>query len=321
MNGWTMSWRIKAAALLATMVLALPATARDIKIGAGVPGGIYSALAGSICRLVNADSERHGLRCITVPSPSVLNSAHDFAADKLDIVILQADIARDLVQGRGRFADRPFADARLLFHGHPEVLSIVARGGITDLDGLRGKTMDAGHPGSATRFLVDRMLADIGWPADMSPTFKALPIDQRWRAFCAGQLDAIAYVAGQPNGLVEETIAECEGQLVPLPMPTITRLVGQLPDYHSTEIPAGLYSKEQPAVPTVGVATLVLGSTRLSEGEGYEIVAAVLGGAETLRRMQPAFAGMQADDMIEQDDAVPQHPGAVKFAAGMLKQP
>jgi TRAP transporter TAXI family solute receptor len=316
-----MRWRVRAATLLVAMFLTLPAAARDIRIGAGVPGGIYSALAGSICRLVNADNERHGLKCITVPSPAVLTSARDFAAGKLDIVILQADIARDLVRGQGRFADHPFADARLLFHGHSEVLSIVARGGIADLDGLRGKTIDAGRPGSATRLLVDRLLASAGRPAEASPSFEALPIDQRWRAFCEGRLDAMAYIAGQPNGLIEEAIVECGGQLVPLPAAMITRLVGQLPDYRATEIPAGLYAEGQPAVATVGVDALVLGSTRLSENEAYEIVAAVLGGEETLRRMQPAFVAMQADDMIEQDDAVPQHPGAARFAAEMPKQP
>jgi TRAP transporter TAXI family solute receptor len=201
------------------------------------------------------------------------------------------------------------------------VLSIVARDGITDLDGLRGKTIDAGRPGSATRLLVDRILADTGGPAEAPSSLKTLPIDQRWRAFCEGRLDAMAYIAGQPNGLIEEAIVECGGQLVPLPTAMITRLVGQLPDYRTAQIPAGLYAEDQPAVATVGVDALVLGSTRLSENETYEIVAAVLGGEETLRRMQPAFVAMQAGDMIEQDDAVPQHPGAARFAAEMPKQP
>jgi hypothetical protein len=176
-------------------------------------------------------------------------------------------------------------------------------------------TIDAGSSGSATRLLVWRLLEEAGLLKDALPHEVDLPLDRQWRDFCAGRIDAMAYVAGQPNGLIEEAVAGCGGRLLPLPAALVEPLVARFADYHATEISAGLYDAGQPAVPTIGVDALVVGSTRLSEPEAYEVTAAVLGGVQTLRRLHPAFATMTAGEMARGHDGVPMHPGAARYIA------
>ena len=60
-----MNWKYLAlaAALVVSWVLPTQAQQRFVSIGTGGVTGVYYPTGGAICRLVNKDRKKHGIRC------------------------------------------------------------------------------------------------------------------------------------------------------------------------------------------------------------------------------------------------------------------
>src|SRR5918995_6459008 len=147
---------LAAAGLLALASFGTPAVAQQkfITVGTGGVTGVYYAVGGAICRLVNKDRKEHGLRCSvesTGGSPYNVNAIRE---GELDFGMAQSDVQYNALKGEGAFAENgPFPELRAVFSVHPEPFTVLARAdaNVSTFEDLKGKRVNVGNPGSGTR--------------------------------------------------------------------------------------------------------------------------------------------------------------------------
>src|SRR6202521_3883040 len=138
----------------------------DIIVGTAGVTGVYRPLGGSICRLFNLDTPRHGMRCANAISPGPDGTIESLRGGKFDIGVVPSDILLDAVSGRGHFAKRrPITGLRLLFVGPQDVFTVVARrnSGIRIVGDLHGKRVNFGKPSSWQREIMERFTTALGF--------------------------------------------------------------------------------------------------------------------------------------------------------------
>ena len=288
----------------------------DVAIGTGSPSGLYYPLGDSICRLFNLEAAPHGRRCVAAPSAGPVANIESLRSGRTDIGIVQSDVLADAAAGAGPFAARgPDAGLRVLFTGHAEAFTLVARRelGVRNAAGLRGMRINMGSPGSGEQLAMARVMAALGVTrADFADVRELSRAEQR-RALCDNELDAIVYSVGHPSGLIRDALRMCRGVPVEVSGPPIDAMLARHPEYERTVIPGGTYVDNPADVQTLGVRAVIVTTTRLSNGMAYEITKAVFDNFEDFRRLHPLFAMLSTGDMVGGAGRVPIHPGAARY--------
>ena len=125
-----MRFKLTLAALLATALAAPAAFAQQkfMTIGTGGVTGVYYAAGGAICRLVNKDHARHGVRCSVESTGGSVFNVNTIKAGELDLGFAQSDVQFNAAHGAAQFKDAgAYADLRAVFSVHPEPFTVLAR--------------------------------------------------------------------------------------------------------------------------------------------------------------------------------------------------
>ena len=288
----------------------------DVVIGTASPTGIFYPLGASICRLLNLETPRHGLRCSETPSSGSIESIESVRHGRLDLGVVPSDVLADAVAGQGAFRSRgPATGLHVLFAGPDEMLTIVARRelGIHTVAEMRGTRINIGNPGSRQRANLERVMATLGLTRSDFADVRELPAADQHRAFCDKELDVIAYSVGHPNGLIHDVTRICQGGLVDVSGPAIDRMLAEYQEYERAVIPGGTYSAAQANVQTFGVRAVVVTSPRVSDAMAYEITRTVFDNVDAFRRLHPAFETLSVAEMVHPSGRAPVHAGALRY--------
>jgi TRAP transporter TAXI family solute receptor len=288
----------------------------DVVIGTASATGIYYPLGASICRLLNLETSRHGLRCSEEPSSGSVATIESVRRGRLDLGVVPSDVLADAVAGQGAFRSQgPTTDLRVLFAGPDEMLTVVARKelGIRTVAEIRGTRINIGNPGSRQRANLDRVMASLGLTRSDFAGVRELPAAEQHRAFCNKELDVIVYSVGHPSGLIHDVTRLCQGGLVDVSGPAIDRILAQYQEYERAVIPGGTYSANQADVRTFGVRAVVVTSPRVSEAMAYEITRTVFDNVDAFRRLHPAFETLSVAEMVHPSGRAPVHAGALRY--------
>lgn len=289
----------------------------DVVIGTASPADVDYPLGGSICRLFNLDTPRHGLRCAEQPAEGSAANLESLRQGRIDVGIVPSDMLAEAVAGEGAFASRaPAAGLRVLFAGHADVFTLVAHreSGIGGIGDLRGKRVGIGSSGSRQRAGMDRVMAAFGLTrSDFLVVQEFSPAEQN-RAFCANQLDAIVYSVGHPNGLIRHAALACQGVLVGVGGPAIDRMLSAYQgEYMQVVIPGGTYPVNPADVHSFGVRAVVVTTRRMPDAVAYEIARAVFGNFDDFRRLHPAFESLSVAETVPAHGRVPVAAGAARY--------
>jgi hypothetical protein len=292
-------------------------------IGTGDAAGVYYATGGAICRLVNKDRERHGLRCLIESTGGSVSNIESLRAGKSDMGLMQSDWQYHASNGTSKFASLgPFEDLRAVFSIYPEPFTVVARAdaGIKNFDDLKGKRVNIGNPGSGQRGTMEILMKAKGWTTeDFSETLQLKPGAQS-QALCDDEVDAIVFTVGHPNSSIFEATTACDSVIVEVMDADVKRLVARNPYYILTTIPGGMYRNNPHDVATFGVKATLGASARTPDNYVYVVVQSVFDNFDEFRRLHPALAGLTKEAMIKSGNSAPLHPGAARYfqEAGLL---
>ncbi len=305
--------------MLAGAVAALaggPARSAEIFVGTGSKSGVYYQVGRAICRLLNAETERHGLTCEPLSTAGSIFNLTNVRAGRLHLGVAQSDWQYHAVRGTSAFESiGPDPNLRALFSVHSEPFTVVARrdAGIRRFEDLKGKRVNIGNPGSGQRGTMEVVMKAEGWSPSVFALANDLPASQQSLALCHNRVQAMVYTVGHPNASVGQAAGLCNAVIVEVKSPAVDKLVAENPFYAYTEIAGGIYSGNPDPVTTFGVKATVVASAELDADTVYGVVEAVLGNLERFRKMHPAFGGLEAGRMIKDGLSAPLHEGALRY--------
>lgn len=298
-------------------LMAPSAQASDlVTIGTGGVTGVYFPTGGAICRLVNKNRKKHGVRCAVESTDGSIYNLNAIRAGNLDLGIAQSDWQYHAFHGTSKFEKQgAFKDLRAIFSVHPEPVTVVARAdaGIKIINGLKGKRVNIGSPGSGTRATWEVLEKALGWKqSDLALASEFKP-DEQSHALCGNKMDAFFWLAGHPSGNIKEAMTTCDARLVAVDGPAIKALVDKNSYYRWATIPGGMYRGNPNDTKTFGVGATFIGTAKTKDVVVYEVVKAVFGNFDTFRDLHPAFANLKKAEMVKDSLSAPLHAGAARY--------
>jgi hypothetical protein len=287
-----------------------------IAVGTGGVTGVYYPAGGAVCKSLNRERTANRVRCFVESTEGSIHNLQALRAGELHFGIVQSDWQQHAYKGTGRFADAgPFEGLRAVFALHPEVFTLLARAetSIAALDDLRGRRVNVGNPGSGQRATMEVVMTALGWDLDVFAAASELASIDQAQALCSGQVDAIVFTVGHPNGSIAEATGGCDSRLVPVTGPAIDDLVVAHPYYSSATIPGGLYRGNPEPVASFGLVATLVTTDAVPEPVVYALVKAVFDDFPAFRAQHPAFETLLPEAMIGQGLTAPLHPGAARY--------
>ena len=312
--------------LAATVVAGGDTSAQEEKfvtIGTGGQTGVYYVVGQSICRLVNRETAKHGIKCTAPATGASVANINSIRAGEMDLGVAQSDQQYNAYNGLPPFDQAgAFKELRAVFSLHPEPFTVVARtdSGIMKFEDLKGRRVNIGNPGSGQRATMEVVLAAFGWDPSVFALTNDLPAAQQSLALCQNQVEAMVYMVGHPNPSVAHAAGLCDAVLVPVSGPAIDKLLSENPFYRRADIPGRIYPDNPEPVPTFGVKATLVTSARLEPGLVYEVVKAVFTNLDRFRVAHPAFGYLDPKRMATEGLSAPLHEGAARYFrdAGIL---
>jgi TRAP transporter TAXI family solute receptor len=246
---------------------AAQAQQKFVTIGTGGVTGVYYAAGGAICRLVNKDRAKHGIRCSVESTGGSVFNVNTIKAGELDLGFSQSDVQFNAIKGQAQFKDAgAWADLRAVFSVHPEPFTVLTRkeSGIRTFDDLKGKRVNVGNPGSGTRASLEELIAARGWTLKDFALAAELKADEHGPALCDGKIDAFFYGVGHPSANIQDPTTTCGAKLACVSQsaalskictPAPSRIPARVSPFRNTGQP-GLFGLLYPYFTSITVAGL-----------------------------------------------------------------
>lgn len=312
-----MGRRLTFLALFLLIVLPCSADAFDLLLGTGETGSFSHFVGKSICRAINRHAD--GIQCALAAAPDDIYNITNLAGGSLDICLLDSKTIYDAVNRKGKFEylDIPYDNLQNLQHMYDVPITLVVRkdAGITELDGIKGKRINAGTPGSPQRLMVQTILSAKGWARNNFSLMEELPEShsQADLAFCHGTIQAMVHIGVHPDASLQQLIELCNADLVGMDDGDIQKLIARYPAFITTVLDGGIYPGLSERIATLGTGMLLISSRDLDTETVYRIMDALYKSSKQLKNAHPALSGFTDKGKGELDIGLERHPGAIKY--------
>ncbi len=309
---------IAAALALGATIVSPGAMAQQkfVTIGTGGVTGVYYAAGGAICRLMNKERAKHGIRCSVESTAASVYNINTIKAGELDFGVAQSDVEYNAVKGLAQFKDGgAHSDLRAVFSVFPEALVVVSRkeAGVKKFEDFKGKRFNVGNPGSGTRATIDMLMAGMAMKTSDFTLTSELKPDEHGAALCDNKIDGFSFVVASPAANIQDPTTTCGAKLVSITGPAVDKLVKDYPYFAYATIPGGVYPSNPEATKTFGVVASFVSSAKVPDDVVYAMVSAVFNNFDEFKKLHPALANLDPKDMIKNGMTAPLHPGAVKY--------
>ncbi|MEO8484978.1 MAG: TAXI family TRAP transporter solute-binding subunit [Betaproteobacteria bacterium] len=311
------SLALSAALAIALGAFGAPVAAQQkfVTIGTGGVTGVYYAAGGALCRLVNKDRAKHGIRCSVESTGGSVFNVNTIRAGELDLGFTQSDVQYNATKGLAQYKDGAFTDLRAVFSVHPEPFTVVARkeANIRSFADFKGKRFNVGNPGSGTRASMEELLAAMGWTMGDFALASELKADEHGPALCDGKIDGFFYGVGHPSANIQDPTTTCGAKLVSLTGPAVDKLIAEKPYYAKATIAGNLYPNNPAPTQTFGVLATVVTSSKVPAETVYQVVKAVFDNFTEFKNLHPALAYLTPENMVKDGLSAPLHEGAIRY--------
>jgi TRAP transporter TAXI family solute receptor len=321
MVGMVLSRRgLIAAGLGAAAASALPGRAlaedpmRAVIVSGGV-GGVFYPYGQILASLLSAAVPT--LAAASVLTRGSVDNARLIHGGKADIGFSTLDSAYDAIKGEGAFARDGKLDLSVLAVLYDSYLHAVAAGGkgISSIRDLKGRKVSVGSVGSSTETIADRVLAAAGLDPIKDVERFNFGAAESADALKAGTIDAFFWIGGLPTAAVSDLATAGEPPLVFLPTENFEVIEKEFPgQYRQTVLPKTAYAGMTEDVPSLGVANVLLVSSKADERFVTTVLDGIFANVELIRGSHPEARKLSIDSAAVRT-AVPFHPAAAAYYA------
>lgn len=201
---------------------------------------------------------------------------------------------------------------------YPNYVQIVAsqESGITDLEGLKGKSLSVGAPASGTELNARAIFEAAGMTYDDLGKLEYLPFAESVELIKNRQLDATLQSAGLGVASIKDLAISLPTTVVAVPA-EIAESMGA--PFIAATIPAGTYEGQAEDVPTVAITNILVTHDGVTDEVAYQMTKLLF---ENLDDMVAAHSAARAISAEKgpQGLPIPLHPGAERYykEAGLL---
>ena len=194
---------------------------------------------------------------------------------------------------------------------YPNYIQIVAsaESGITDFEGLAGKSLSVGAPASGTELNARAIFGAMGMSYDDLGKTEYLPFAESVELIKNRQLDATLQSAGLGVASIRDLASTQPITVVAVPA-SVAETLGA--PYIAATIPAGTYDGQEEDVPTVAVSNYLVTHAGVTDDVAYEMTKLLFENLTELEASHQAAALIKLENALD-GMPIPLHPGAERF--------
>lgn len=285
-------------------------------IATGPVTGIYFPAGGAIQRLASSGENKTNFNIWASSTEGSFDNLQGLRSGKYDYAVVQSDWQYYAFKGEGVFKTaEPFDNLRAVASLYVEPLTILVREGaeIYSFSDLKGHDVSFGAPGTSTRMLMEKVTAAFGFDIQKDFEVSNVTLTEAAEALCSGQVDALAFAAAHPNGMIQEVANKCQVMMLPVGGEPAKSLLHDNPFLTSTVIPGGLYPGMDNDTDTIGFTAILVTMKDEPEEEVYQLTRALFSNVKLFKAQHPVFGLTTAKNMRHAGIAIPFHSGAERY--------
>ncbi len=305
------------AVILIIGLFPISAHALDILLGTGKAGTFSHFTGRAICRMINSHAD--DIDCKTVPAPDDMHNLTNLRGGALDIGLVDSRMLHDAIKKTGyfKFLDIGYENLRTLVPLYDIPVTLVVRrdAGITSLEGLKGKRINAGAPRSLENLTVDTIMRAKNWSKADFSLVQELPASQSQdsMAFCYGTVQAMVHIGVHPDPSLQQLLERCKGGLADMNDSDTKKLVNDHPAFLKINIAANTYPPYPKGLTTFGTRMTLVAPEDLDEETVYQIIEAIHSNQKRLQSAHPALSSFTVRSADKSDTGIQPHAGAARY--------
>ncbi len=274
---------------------------------------MYYPYGGGLAKVLN--EHLPGTRATAEVTGASVDNLRFVRDGQADLAFTMGDVLADAVRGRGPFEGKPVPIVALatLYTNYEHLVTLQSTG-IADIQGIRGRVVSLGSPGSGTEVSAERVLQAAGIDPSRDVTRQALGVSESVGALKDGKIHAFFWMGGVPTPALQD-LAHTQG--LTMRLVATAEVAAKMRSAHGDvyvtgAVPAGIYRGVDAAVPVVGVMNLLVVNASMDEQLAYDIT-------RTLHEHQPELAAIHPEarrltlESAVKDSPAPFHPGAIRY--------
>ncbi|MDH2434863.1 TAXI family TRAP transporter solute-binding subunit [Pokkaliibacter sp. MBI-7] len=281
-----------------------------LAIYSGSTSGVYYYVASAICDTLSMTYRQHHIRCVALRSQGVGSNRDLMTQGRAQMIIVQSDTNYYASNG-----EKPIPGARSVMSLHNEmgVLVVSKNSDIHGVADLRGKRVNLGPEGSASRNQALELLAAYGLkPADLGRA-DAVTQDANSQGLCSGYIDAFPVWIGHPAQVVDDVARFCGARLVGMNGDGMENLLHQHQYYSHQTLPANLYPGQDQSIESYGFKASLVAYEPVKPYIVYWLTRSLMEHLDVLRAKTPNLSMLNAREMFEVGNFLPFHEGAARY--------
>lgn len=290
-----------------------------VNIGTGGTAGTYFPLGGAFAEIWNNNIE--GVNATAQSTGASVANINLLKDKKVEVVIVQNDVAWYTENGAEMFKDGKYADIRGLVTMYSEPLQIItADPKIKSIADLKGKNIAVGAIGSGVEANARQIIAAAGLDFEKDINAKFLSFAEASAGLKDKQVDVAFLTAGIPTAAIQDLGAQREVYVVPVDGAVADKLLADYKFFTKFTIPANTYNGQTTDVETLTVKAMLAVNAEMTDELAYDLVKTIY--ANQARVVAAHNVGKNITKETALDGmSITLHPGAEKYfkEEGLLK--
>jgi TRAP transporter TAXI family solute receptor len=297
-------------ALCATVAISSAASAENLRFMTGPQGGSWYPMGGAIKNVVEEDMADTSLQ--VMPGAGIAN-VKAIQAGKADVAFANSVSTVDAINGKPPF-DEAATNVCHVATLYPQYFQIVttADSGVESIDQLKGHALTTQPTGNTGEAITKHLLEASGLTYDDLSGTDFVSYNDSVALLKDGNSEVFTLGTTVPASAIMDLASARDVRLLPVDDALLAKMQELNPGYQPIDIPAGSYSGQDEAVPSIGYATHVIARCDLPDETVIGLVSQIVEHQQDLASVAKAIG----DTTLEQmggDIGVPFHPAAEQY--------